>query len=175
MKKTLIATSAVIGAQAAQDIGSGLCQALSGYDFFDLNDYDVLNRDKAAHEPASISGSNNSFQYKLCQPAWSETTDGCDDEGTAYWIEDGVCKYTFMNSKFDGVKTLDEKTGYDTTTGFSLTWTSEEACNGDEKFTFTINNVCNQGLGHDFTDFTTDGCSASASYSGREACKDYTI
>jgi len=33
---------------AGQSIGFGICQAFSGYDFFDLNDFDTLHRSKTA-------------------------------------------------------------------------------------------------------------------------------
>jgi hypothetical protein len=52
---------------AATPVGNGICQALSGYDVFDLKDFDGLNRDTSAKEPASISFTGgNTFSYKLC-------------------------------------------------------------------------------------------------------------
>jgi len=48
-------------------IGTGKCQSFVNYDFFDLNDLDMMGRDKAASKPALIEAdAGMSFWYKSC-------------------------------------------------------------------------------------------------------------
>lgn len=39
-----------------QNIGATICQAYDGFDFFDLNDFDKVNRDVSKQMPSVISG-----------------------------------------------------------------------------------------------------------------------
>jgi len=44
---------------AGQPINFIFCQAFSGYDFFDLNTFDSLHRNKTAKTPARITSGNS--------------------------------------------------------------------------------------------------------------------
>lgn len=57
----------------------GQCQALFGYDFYNLAAFDELNRSKKKHTPAVYDITRNgdsetsTFLFKACQPAWAVT------------------------------------------------------------------------------------------------------
>lgn len=87
---TLIASVAIAGANAGvlfnkypdmhtefteggKPINSKICQTFSNYDFFDLQPFDNINRNKKTHTPTVISGFSgaSAFAYKACQPYWT--------------------------------------------------------------------------------------------------------
>ena len=51
-------------------IGSGVCQALAGYDIYDLKHLDENGRHPSGYTPAVINIKNGAFFYKLCQNNW---------------------------------------------------------------------------------------------------------
>jgi len=51
-------------------IGSGFCQAYSGYNFFDLTDFDNFGRSKQNKEPAVIDAKEGSLWYKACSSSF---------------------------------------------------------------------------------------------------------
>jgi uncharacterized membrane protein YqgA involved in biofilm formation len=180
-----------------QTIGTGFCQAYDQLDFFNLQPFDSVNRDKKTHTPSVVGGftGNSAFAYKACQPQWdmkegfvTNSNSKVDDfdlstceklKGTAYWVEGGACKYTFDNSKFEGVEKDEADSDGDTNIGFKLTFTSNEKCNGEEHFQFTLESRCEKdtdaaGYGK-FEVLKQDTCAASARYTGKEGCKLYSF
>ena len=53
-------------------IGSGVCQIMDGYDFFDLKKFDEIGRSITDGTPAVIASDDkkNIFLFKTCQPRW---------------------------------------------------------------------------------------------------------
>lgn len=103
----------------------------------------------------------------------------CDGmKGTAYWVENGACKYTFDNSVFKGIESESKDDTGDANIGFSLKFKSNEAC-GDDKFKFELETRCekdetvaNYGK---FEVLKQETCKASVRYTGKEGCKAYSI
>ena len=202
MKYSLLAglTSAHVFHPSAQtqldtSINSLFCQPVTkDYDFFDLRTFDALNRDKAEHTPSVLGdlgfNDNSAFMYKTCQPPWEMKADFYNDEsngvmaddatcptlGTAYWVEDGECKYSFLDAKFDGINDAVGESGEDTNIGFQLKFKSVQSC-GDDKFKFTINAYCadNNSTNNEFSLVSQSECAAEAKYTGPEGCKTRTI
>ena len=117
------------------------CQVFSdNFDFYDLKKFDAVGRDMKAETSAAITGfsSTGTFNYKTCQPKYEQA--GCASKGTAFWSENGSCKYTFVNAEWNSMKTSETSSGVGSD-GFTLKWTSEEAC-GDGNFQFTLNAMC---------------------------------
>lgn len=135
--------------------------------------------------------------YKACQKPWTmlasyyENTyppmpmiQECPGEGTAYWLEDGKCLYTFVNSEFGGIEdeSTPEQDALDVNIGFKMKFKSTEKCADDDSFKFSLKGVC-------LTDtkdakyktwarnvnITATQCKANAVYYGPEACKLYTV
>jgi hypothetical protein len=156
-------------------VGSGICQTLAGYDFYDLTDFDALGRDKKKHTPASVEYNDGGmFSYKVCQPAWTSTLDTkCAKEGTAYFSDNGDCKYSFTNADFVETEATNAD-GVKTSTGFKLQWQSNEAC-GDGKFEYEMTAVCDKDAAGSWSAKESSTCKASATYTGKEGCKAYTF
>jgi len=59
-------------------------------------------------------------------------------------MSEGKCVYTFPDADFEGL--IDAEAGDNSTKGFTLTYKSKEACNGDKtkKFSFKINAICSK-------------------------------
>ena len=150
-------------------VGQGVCQVFADYDFFDLKKFDAVNRQSG--QPAAITGfsSQGTFDYKTCQPKFKmdvANITSCASEGTAYWSENGACKYTFVNSKFDGIERASTSASSNAVDniGFTLKWTSEEAC-GDGNFQFTLTAMCTESTDAKNGKFYTSSqttCSAAA-------------
>jgi len=203
MKYSLLAglTSAHTFYPAAQtqldtSVNSLFCQPVTeDFDFFDLRSFDALNRDKTTHTPSVLDAGftdNSAFMYKTCQPPWemkasyyNDETDGvmaddvtCPTIGTAYWVVDGECKYSFLDAKFDGLNEDVGQSGEDTNIGFQLKFKSLQNCgDGDDKFKFKLNAYCadNNSTNNGFSIVSQSECEAEAKYTGPEACKTKTI
>lgn len=145
----LLTISALVGAAFAEThkIGSGKCQVMAGYDFFDLKNFDEFDRNKDKHTPANIDGffGHKEFIFKACQPTFSMKDSYTDHDmesdcstieaGNAYWVDSGSCKYSFKDAVFvasnvtegEAVDSDDDKEedgGEATHDGFTLTYTS---------------------------------------------------
>jgi hypothetical protein len=88
-------------------IGGGVCQALAGYDMYNLKPLDELHRVPTAYTPAVIDTKKGAFFYKLCQGTWGmkadyysmtkdkapgSLPDSCKNKyGNAYFVVDGDC------------------------------------------------------------------------------------
>ena len=149
-----IDTSALTGDMFSTTIGTGVCQAMSGYDLYNLKSWDGLGEDRSVTDstPAAINvTSGNTFLYKSCQPTWDmkekliSNTSGatldktCKDmDGVAYMVDPstGKCLYSFENSEFTGI--VDSDSEANLTKGFDLAFESKEACVGDSTKNFTV-------------------------------------
>jgi len=126
-----------------------------GNNIYDLTKFDIIGRDLYVNTPAVIQKDDktSAFAFKTCEPSsefteaeWKETSLSAtpyENSGlkskyaTAFWFEGGKAKYTFNNALIYPNK--DKKID-----GWSLTWTSNEVCSGNDKFTFTIDAVCDK-------------------------------
>jgi hypothetical protein len=141
-------------------MGNGICQALDGFDVFNMQDFDKINRDEAKHIPAVQDlGNNGFFVYKTCGDAFKMKADyvtdldmetsGCKSlKGSAYLVQDGKCVEAFESAVFSPHKNPDPKTkDAIPNDGFNLKWTSEKICTKDEtnkeKFEVNIEGICN--------------------------------
>ena len=128
-------------------IGSGACVNWAGDLIYDLNDFDNYGRDRTAHEAATITGGNNKFSYKACQPPYSFTDHDTGALGTAYWsysgtqTYSGTQKYSFMNADIESLPANDDGIK---TEGWTITWSSHEACDtdGSKKFVMVLTGTC---------------------------------
>ena len=129
-----------------------------GNNVYDLKNFDEMGRDLYWSTPNVIQSADlkNAFIYKTCGSDWEMTPETFahtkikdvkfDFEGfhgrsrTAYWMEDGKVKYTFSNA----IITQNKNDIHANSDGFELTWTSKEVCEGDQKFTFTIETDCDK-------------------------------
>lgn len=101
------------------------------------------------------------------------------DPSTAYWISGGKPVYTFLNADIESLNQLPEQASEtadaNKDNGWTITWTSREACaaNDKKKFTVEVTGLCkaDQAVGTFGT--VTEGaekCSASVTYTGANAC-----
>lgn len=82
--------------------------------------------------------------------------------GSAYYVEDGKCAYSFTSSTIQGTPGADAAAD---PLGFSLTYASTEKCSkGDGKFIYTLDMVCDSSAtaAGTFTFVGAEDCSASA-------------
>ena len=105
---------------------------------------------------------------------------GCTTKGNAYWIKNGVCKYSFTNSKFKGIEGSVPDTTGSLNTGFKLKFKSNEKCNGDaDGFKMELSAHClTDSKDSKYQQFSIDSeetCKAKASYYGPEACKSFSV
>ena len=189
-------------ADESERIGSGQCQAMAGYDFFDLKKFDEFGRNKDKKTPATISGflNNREFIYKACQPkfnmkdsytTYSMNSDcGSIEAGNAYWMDGGSCLYSFKDSTFTGNNVTegekvqsdsdeDDDGGVPTHDGFTLTFSSQQNCENDAPFIFTLVGKClsdkSDSKYNTFEATSQENCAAQAIYYGPDACVDYTF
>jgi len=92
-----------------------------------------------------------------------------DTAGNMFLVEGGTCTQSFSNGKF-AAKIND--TGENTTQEWSLTYTSLQACAGDDtkKYTVVIEGVCTDAEGTGFEVGAVDSCGSTLVYKGKEAC-----
>ena len=109
------------------------------------------------------------FSYKACQFPYSFA--GVDEAalGTAYWSNDGAQTYSFINAD---IKSLPANEDGTQTEGWTITWSSHEACSSDDskKFDMVITGTCDEGGTDSMSTLSMTSCSASASFSGNSAC-----
>ena len=188
----------------ATTIDSTTCQPFSGYDLYNLKDFDGLDRSVTKKTPADLTATGGDrFFYKTCQPTWTLTApevgvttidSSCDDmTGTAYLVNSaGKCVQSFEDSEFTGI--ADPSSSKNLTMGFDLVFSSKEACTADstKNYTVTISAYCmnpnttkstgtTRVVDYDATKFgkflngTSTTCSTNFDYYGKEACKLYTF
>jgi len=78
------------------------------------------------------------------------------------------CKYAFYGPMFQGIPDTEKKNKMK---GYSLTYTSEKACEGDKKFQYKMNILCNKGgveqaSDRKFVMGSSDACSAEMNFVG---------
>jgi len=80
-------------------------------------------------------------------------------------ITERVCKYTFDGPMFEGIPDTDPKKKM--MKGYSLTYKSGEACEGDKKFQYKMNILCNrEGKDRKFVMKSSDACTAEMNFEG---------
>ena len=83
------------------------------------------------------------FSYKACQTPYSFA--GVDGAalGTAYWSFSGTQTYSFMNADIVSLPANEDGTQ---TEGWTITWSSHEACASDEskKFVMVLTGTCDE-------------------------------
>lgn len=88
--------------------------------------------------PAVLENTEMTFYYKVCQPPWEMTqeryaadkdaaspwdaTKFSTEKSTAYVVEKGAQKYSFMNADINSIPDGQ---------GWRIQWTSKEACASD--------------------------------------------
>lgn len=122
--------------ELASPIGSGICSAFAGYDFYNLKDFDALNRNKDKHTPATITNAGSSFQFKTCQLQWKNDNSACKTDGTAYYIDkNGNCA-SFDNADWDPIMDGEKSNG------FTLTWNTKQLESCPNGFNVVMTATC---------------------------------
>lgn len=116
---------------------AGVCQQLVDGYVYDLGPFDRANRDEKAKQPAAVDADGFTFLYKVCQndyaiPDTYTAGDVCTSKSTGYLLEGEECKYTFGHPDFLAYTEPDAETGKMIFEKFTLTFSSDQACDGGE-------------------------------------------
>ena len=170
-------------------IGTGVCQAWSGKNFYDLRAFDEVGK-TGFKTPASVGDDTGKLLFKVCDASFNmepqfikETNEklpaSCNGlKGTAFYVAGGDCKYSFPRATFSS----------STSDGFSLSWKSKQSCAKDPAFTVDLAATCmNSPNTTDSTIAAYDkakyglnvisnaNCSMKLEYHGEAACNQITV
>ena len=175
-----------------QQVRTSLCQILIDWDFYDLKEFESLNRIAKTGQPAHITEGTTTFYYKMCQPNWKLSKewfdlttqdpkpaypDSCNKmyKNEAFLVKDGECAYSFGNPFVEGIRGTQDG---ETNVGFKMKYVSKARCKEDSgvNFEIQIDAKCNKEKDGGILTFdTTEKCGIKYKFEGKEACKKYTI
>ena len=86
-------------------------------------------------------------------------------------ITERTCKYTFQEPVFEGIKDTESDVA-EKMKGYSLTYTSGEACDGGSKVSYKMNVLCKEDAddGRKFKVASSDKCAVEMNFEGPEGC-----
>ena len=178
-------------------LGNGVCVNwnFEQNKYWNLKKFDAEGRTEK--QPVALKGFESAnFFYKACQTPWDMTQESLalgdpaaafdaaswkTEPSTAYWVVDNKPVYTFLTSDIESLDQLPEQASETADAnkgdGWTITWTSREACadNKNKKFTVQFTGRCaaDKAVG-EFSDFAigAEKCSATATYTGANACSE---